>query len=199
MSDARESILAALRLAASRAAPVERGGHFRPPAGGDVVEAFVLKVPGTAASLERLPNAGAVPSAVDAYRLKLGLNGPVAIAPALAKLEWPAELPTAPIRQAELAVTVAQAGIAETGTLLLTSGPETPTTLNFLPDHALVVLNTTQIVADLDAALATLDPDAMPRAVNFVTGPSRTADVEQTIQLGAHGPRSLHILLLTSA
>jgi L-lactate utilization protein LutC len=95
-------------------------------------------------------------------------------------------------------LTVAFCAIAETGSLVLLAGPESPTTLNFLPDDFLCLLPESRIVPRMEDAWALLREErgAMPRATNIVTGPSRTADVEQTIQLGAHGPRRLHVLLL---
>ncbi|MEE9300922.1 MAG: lactate utilization protein, partial [Alphaproteobacteria bacterium] len=101
------------------------------------------------------------------------------------------------------------AGIAETGTCMLISGPQSPTTLNFLVDTHIIVLWTRQIVGSYEDALARLRETAvgrergarswMPRTVNLITGPSRSADIEQTIQMGAHGPRRLHILLIDGA
>ena len=96
------------------------------------------------------------------------------------------------------------AGIAETGTLMLTSGPESPTRNNFLPDTHIVVMRGIQVVASYEDGWTRLRqekrlPDggfAMPRTVNFITGPSRTGDIEQRIELGAHGPRRLHIVLI---
>ena len=84
---------------------------------------------------------------------------------------------------------------------MLLSGPDHPTTLNFLPDTHIVVLRASQVVGPYEDAWARLRAaaTAMPRTVNFVTGPSRTADIEQTIQLGAHGPRRLHIVLIDDA
>ncbi len=94
-------------------------------------------------------------------------------------------------------MTPAFTAVAETGTLMLRSGPDHPTTLNFLPDTHIVVLRAGQIVGPYEDAWAKLRAAGdMPRAVNFVSGPSRTADIEQTIQLGAHGPRRLHIVLI---
>lgn len=94
---------------------------------------------------------------------------------------------------------MAFAGIAETGTLLLTSGPDGPTALNFLPDVHIVLLRKSDLVGSYEDALTRLrrlyGPGNLPRTLNFITGPSRTADIEQTIVLGAHGPRRLHILL----
>ncbi len=93
---------------------------------------------------------------------------------------------------------VAFCAIAETGSLMLLAGPDSPTTLNFLPDDFLCALPENRIVPRMEDAWALLRSErgGMPRATNIVTGPSRTADVEQTIQLGAHGPRRLHVLLL---
>jgi L-lactate dehydrogenase complex protein LldG len=92
----------------------------------------------------------------------------------------------------------ALAGVAETGSLLLASGPHTPTALNFLVDDFLCVLPIDRLVPHLEDAwqLVRGELGVLPRALNLITGPSRTADVEQTIQLGAHGPRRLHLLLL---
>ncbi len=104
----------------------------------------------------------------------------------------------------EVGVTVAFSAIAETGTLMLLSGPETPTTLNLLPETHIVVLRESQIVGAYEEAWARLrlarggegGAVAMPRTVNFITGPSRSADIEQQLQMGAHGPRRLHIVLV---
>jgi L-lactate dehydrogenase complex protein LldG len=80
---------------------------------------------------------------------------------------------------------------------MLRSGPDAPTTLNFLPDTNIVLIAAGRIVGAYEEAWALLrSAGAMPRTVNFITGPSRSADIEQTLQLGAHGPRRLHILLV---
>jgi L-lactate dehydrogenase complex protein LldG len=97
------------------------------------------------------------------------------------------------------AVSFALAGIAETGTLALVSGADNPTTLNFLPDNAIVVLKREDVVADYESAFARFreffGKGGAPRTLNFVTGPSRSADIEQTLLMGAHGPRRLHIVI----
>ncbi len=97
------------------------------------------------------------------------------------------------------AVSMAFAGIAETGTLALVSGPANPTTLNFLPDSHIVVLRKQDVVADYESVFAMLreayGKGGAPRTLNFVTGPSRSADIEQTLLLGAHGPRRLHVVI----
>ena len=95
-------------------------------------------------------------------------------------------------------LTGAFASIAETGTLMLLSGPGSPTTLNFLPEAHIVALARGDIVGTYEDAWARMDAKGidMPRAVNLITGPSRTADIEQTMQFGAHGPRHLHVVLI---
>ncbi len=93
--------------------------------------------------------------------------------------------------------------VAESGTLVLTSGEDNPTTLNFLPETHIVVLQAKDIVGDYEAIWQKLrtayGEGAMPRNVNFITGPSRSADIGHALQLGAHGPRVLHIIVVTGA
>jgi L-lactate dehydrogenase complex protein LldG len=82
----------------------------------------------------------------------------------------------------------------------LISGPDNPTTLNFLPETHIVVLPKSAVTGSYedvwDRLRQHVGEGVMPRTVNLVTGPSRTGDIEQTIELGAHGPRRLHIILL---
>jgi len=89
------------------------------------------------------------------------------------------------------------AGIAETGTLMLPSAPQTPTTLNLLADTAIVLLRASRLVGAYEEAWDILRSEfgTMPRNIMLVTGPSRSADIEQTLELGAHGPRRLHVVL----
>jgi L-lactate dehydrogenase complex protein LldG len=104
----------------------------------------------------------------------------------------------------QVGITACFAGVAETGTLMLTSGPESPTRNNFLPDTHIVVMRGDQVVATYEEGWTRLreakrSADGgvdLPRTVNFITGPSRTGDIEQRLELGAHGPRRLHIVLV---
>jgi L-lactate dehydrogenase complex protein LldG len=160
-----------------------------------------------AATTERLASADDVPAAVARYLRSKNL--PQAIRrggdPRLSGLPFD--------REPQLAVAVgpsdghdlaglshAFAGVAETGTVVLTSGPDNPTTLNFLPEHHLVVVRASEIAGDYESVWARVrerfGPGVMPRAVNWITGPSRSGDIEQTILLGAHGPRALHLLVV---
>jgi L-lactate dehydrogenase complex protein LldG len=89
--------------------------------------------------------------------------------------------------------------VAETGTLILTSGPDNPTTLNFLPENHIVILFADDIAGNYEDVwdrLRRMNGSNLPRTVNMITGPSRTGDIEQTIELGAHGPRRLHIMIV---
>lgn len=98
------------------------------------------------------------------------------------------------------AVSRAFAGVAESGTLALVSGTANPTTLNFLPDNHVVVLKADDLAGDIETVFDRLreryGSTAMPRTLNFITGPSRSGDIEQTLVLGAHGPRRLHVVIV---
>ena len=97
-----------------------------------------------------------------------------------------------------MGLTTAFAGIAETGTLMLLSGPQTPTTIAFLPETSIVVLRAERVLRAYEDGLSLLREErgALPRSINLITGPSRSGDIEQTIQLGAHGPKRLLVLLV---
>ena len=85
----------------------------------------------------------------------------------------------------------------ETGTLVTLSGPQTPPTVSLLPETHIAVVRASRVVRAMEDAWALVrEAGGMPRAVNFISGPSRTADIEQTVTLGAHGPYRVHIVLV---
>ena len=98
------------------------------------------------------------------------------------------------------AMSRAQTAAAETGTLFLTSGADNPTTLNFLPGTHIVVIRADDILGSYEDAWNALrkiyGPRTLPRTVNLISGPSRTADINQTMVMGAHGPRRLHVIVV---
>ena len=97
-----------------------------------------------------------------------------------------------------VSVTPAFCAIAETGSVVLLSSPESPTSLNYLPDVHFVLVYASQLVPHIEDAWTKLrQQPAIPRTINLITGPSKTADVEQTLQIGAHGPRQLKVILIT--
>jgi L-lactate dehydrogenase complex protein LldG len=158
------------------------------------------------ASIDEVENAAAVPQAIAAYLRDHNLPATVRMGsdPRLAAMPWhetSLEIAQGRSDGHDLnAVSHAFAAVAETGTLVMTSGADNPTTLNFLPDNHIVVLSAADIGGDLESAWPklrnSLGKGVMPRALNMITGPSRSADIEQTLFLGAHGPRSLHIVLV---
>ena len=97
-------------------------------------------------------------------------------------------------------VSHARGAVAESGTLVLASGPDNPVTINFLPEHHIVAVREQDVGGSLEEAFAgiasTYGKGEMPRTVNFVTGPSRSGDIEQKIIMGAHGPRALHVVII---
>ncbi|TCT06789.1 LutC/YkgG family protein [Aquabacter spiritensis] len=170
----------------------------------DLFKRMVLAAAGT---LDHLQDAAVVPEAVAAYLRARNL--PPALLrgadPRLADLPWHLQ-PTLDVwigasdgRQL-VGLSHAFAGIAESGTVVMLSGPDNPSTLNLLPDYHLVVVQAADVAGDYetvwDRVRAAYGPGEMPRTVNWITGPSRSADIEQTLLLGAHGPRSLHVLLV---
>jgi L-lactate dehydrogenase complex protein LldG len=168
---------------------------------------FVRMVEAAAGTAEWTPDPAGIPAAVAAFLR--GLNLPLGIRhgddPLLASVRWESagtlEVRRGPSDGRDLAaVSHAFAGVAETGTLVLTSGADNPTTLNFLPDVHIVIVAASDVVADFETVTARLrerfGAGSMPRAVNLITGPSRSADIEQTLILGAHGPRKLHVILV---
>ena len=159
------------------------------------------------ASVARVQNAAEVPGAIADYLADNNLPSDIVMAPdeALDRYPW-TERPLINIRRGraedadQVSVTAAEAAFAETGTLMLTSDETRPSTLNFLPENHIVVLRAGQIAGAYEEGWRHLRETGgdgfMPRTVNMVTGPSRTGDIEQTIQLGAHGPRRLHIVIV---
>lgn len=161
------------------------------------------------ASLAEVESAADVPGEIARYLREGNLPAFVRMGDdaRLAAMPWSAtalEIAHGPSDGHDLnAVSAAFAAIAESGTLALASGPDNPTTLNFLPDNHLVVVAASDIVADYESVWARLraryGKGAMPRTLNLITGPSRSADIEQTLLLGAHGPRRLHIVVVKQA
>lgn len=125
--------------------------------------------------------------------------------PLLAKLPWhrggTLEVTEGPaVDEDRASISHAFAGIAESGTIVQISGPENPTTLNFLPEAHIVLLESTALFASYEEAWSKLrnlmGEGNMPRTVNMISGPSRTADIEQTIVRPAHGPKNMHVIIV---
>ena len=219
--DGRTRVLGAIRQSlgrgplcgAARAELAERtrGRHLaepgRPADPQAVLRRFVEMAEKVSCTVRRLDSAAEVPQAVVDYLRSHNLPQQAVLAPDgwLQGLDWASqpllERRAGRAEDADLVgVTPAFAAVAETGTLVTHSSAGHPTTLNFLPDHHLVALKASQVVESYEDAWALLRAanaaEGMPRTVNMITGPSRTGDIELTIHLGAHGPRSLHVMLI---
>jgi L-lactate dehydrogenase complex protein LldG len=168
---------------------------------------FAEMASAVSATIEEVPGFAEIPGAVQNYlrshnlphRLRHGAD------PLFDSLPWSQGASALERREGradmadETSLSRAFAGVAETGTLILTSGPDNPTTLNFLPENHIVLLFAGDIVGsyeDVWDRLRLINGSDLPRTVNMITGPSRTGDIEQTIVLGAHGPRRLHIIIV---
>lgn len=177
----------------------------------ETVDMFVEQAEKAACTVRRVASADDVPAAVTDYLREHNLPQEVLLAPSsdLKSMPWKNEKMLqwregAPGNDDLVSVTPAFAGVAETGTLVLASGAEHPATLNFMPDHHIVALPASQVHRVYEEAFAAWRKSnkkrgrkfEMPRNMNLITGPSRTGDIALKIELGAHGPRSLHILLI---
>jgi L-lactate dehydrogenase complex protein LldG len=171
---------------------------------------FAEMVEAAAGSVAVLPHAADVPAAVSAFLRSQNLPMKVRRGndPRLAALPWSEqgtlEVSIGASDGHQLAsVSHAFGGVAETGTLVLASGPDNPTTLNFLPDTHIVVVAAADIAGDYETVWQRVREKfgiaALPRAINMITGPSRSADIGQILILGAHGPRRLHVLVVGEA
>jgi len=196
---------------AAVAARIEQHPRGVIPARGQLAPAermklFVQMVEAANGSAERLAHAADVPAAVAALLRRHNL--PMQIRRGedarLAALPWAEqrtlEVSTGASDGRQLAaVSHAFGGVAETGTLIMTSGADNPTTLNFLPDTHIVVIDATDIAGDYESVWQRVRETfgaALPRTINMITGPSRSADIAQILILGAHGPRRLHVIIV---
>ena len=219
---AREAILARIRAKlpkapeeARRAAVEQRiSAHPRnliPARGvGDLdhrMRIFTEMMEAVGGTVEVVDDVNDVPEAVAAYLRNTNLPAHVRRGsdPVLARLPWhrggALEVVEGRAHESDRAsVTRAFAGVVESGTIIQLSGPENPTTLNFLPEAHIVVLEAPALFASYEEAWTTLrgvyGEGAMPRTVNMISGPSRTADIEQTIVRPAHGPKNMHVIIV---
>jgi L-lactate dehydrogenase complex protein LldG len=181
-------------------------GQKPPP---ERLELFKQMVETAKATIAVLESKNDVPAAVAAYLRSKNLPQSIRCGEdeRLALIPWAGErhleVTQGPSDGAQLAsISHSFAAVAESGTLVMLSGADNPTTLNFLPDHHLVVVDEKDIAGDYetvwDKVRERFGSTSMPRVVNWITGPSRSGDIEQTHLLGAHGPRSLHVLVVRS-
>ena len=212
---ARANIIARIRTAQGRAVTVrteERAAVEqyiaahpqgpRPQVDADIEARFRDRALNLATTIDDLPSVADIPAAVARYLRGLNLVSTAVCWPEFAALDWAAQGMKVEARAARgddlVGITGAFCAIAETGTLMMCSGSDTPPAASLLPETHIAVVPRSRIVTGMEDGWALLrrERGAMPRAVNFISGPSRTADIEQTVTLGAHGPYRVHLLLI---
>jgi L-lactate dehydrogenase complex protein LldG len=182
----------------------------RPALAGDLKQQFRRMAERMSSTVDEVATLADAPAAAVRYLASQGLTARAVVWPQLAGLDWARaglEVEARPPRRDEsqgadlVGITGCFCALAETGTLVLTSGADTPASTHLLPETHIAVVAGSRIVAGMEDAFALLRAERggvagmMPRAINMVSGPSRTGDIEQTIVLGAHGPYRVHIVI----
>ncbi len=99
----------------------------------------------------------------------------------------------------EVGITHCEYLIARLGSIMISSRQISGRRMNVFPEHHIVIANTSQIVPDIKDALLGMKErygKDLPSLVSVITGPSRTADIEKTLVMGAHGPKELYLFLI---
>lgn len=225
MSEARTAILARVRQGVAGGDTAERrqqaiasaaarhlgpqpvlGGEFLADSLADspahLLPRFRAKAESLASTTEMVATAAQAPAAIARYLAANGLGVEAVIAPKLASLDWSGAGLRVAARAAvdadTVGVTDCFCAIAETGTIMLLSSPQSPASVSLLPETHIALVPISRLVATMEEAFALQRAEfgALPRAVNLISGPSRTGDIEQTIVLGAHGPCRVHLILI---
>ncbi len=233
MTSAREAMLARIRaglgqsrawLEAQAAAAPHTPPPFVHPPQADLAEQFAAELARVAGHAHRCADeqgaldtiAGIIGSRAGAGviawdRQQIGLPGLDALLERLGTWALDARVSDAPraerlqaLEPAQICISGADAGIAESGTLLLVSAPGRPRMASLLAPVAIVVLRRGQLVRGLGEALAAVrarygdEPLTDHSSIILITGPSRTGDIEMTLTLGVHGPGEIHVVLIDS-
>jgi len=200
LADARAKANVEAYVAAHRHGP-------RPQMPADLRARFIERARDMSSTVESIAAMSDVPSAVARYLDTLApdiSDQPRAGVcwPEFASLDWStAGLsidPRPTLGNDRLGITGCFCAIAETGTIVITSAAGTPTATALLPDTHVAIVRSGRIVSGMEEAFALVraEQGAMPRALNLISGPSRTDDIEQTFVLGAHGPFRVHLLVV---
>lgn len=198
--DARAAILENIRRGRTQT-PAPTAYVFPNPA-GDLPAHFIAKARGAIADVREIANEADAPQAVVAILAEHNVARTIHIPPVSDMLALPwgrakgLAVSNAAPSGVDTAFACADYGIAETGTLAFLSGARSLSSWHYRPGREIVLLRRSVILPRLEDLFAALRAGAgIPATLNLVTGPSRTADIEQTIELGAHGPCALHILI----
>lgn len=210
MNNARREVLENIARNKARHRRAELPAHTVPRRAllprPQMIELFETMARKSAATVERLGSLSELPMAAQRYLHSLGVPQQTVYlnSTELAHLNWRAapELKVSASPQAynsTLGIAQAFCGIAETGSLALKSETSVSTAAWFLPDILIVALAAGRIYPCQEDCWSRLQEKSFARTVTFMTGPSRTGDIEQKIVIGAHGPRHVHIALYDKA
>ena len=173
--------------------------------GDACIKHFIKQAEAQYASTAELPSFADLPKHLEEWLRASNLPRGLVVAPALSHLGWDGDIKIgAPSLEDMVGVSLGVAASAETGSVMMLANEATPTSLNFVPDVEVICISKEDIEAGLEGCWEKLrqwkqKKKSMPRAVNFITGPSRTADIEATMVLGAHGPRRLYVVIINEA
>ncbi|WP_420475827.1 LutC/YkgG family protein [Noviherbaspirillum sp. ST9] len=217
-SAARQAIFNRIRKAQNRPAEptqAERGAvkdyiaqHAqgpRPAVGDDLVTHFRDQAVRMSDTVAAVADMAAVPAAVARYLDEIGVARNAIAWKTLGEMHWNEAGVQVEFRRPRnedmVGITGVFCAVAETGSLMLMSSPETWSSASLLPETHIAIVPASRIVAHMEDAFALARAEGvdMPRAINFISGPSRTGDIEQTIVLGAHGPYRVHVILVRGA
>ncbi|MBK7136584.1 MAG: lactate utilization protein C [Rhodocyclales bacterium] len=215
MKDSREDILGRIRRRLGRTAENAAAGRAdidavlarhaqgpRPAVEGDLVARLRSRSEALASTVEIVERIEDAPAAVARYLSAHGLPLVAVAWPELAGLDWTGAGLRVEARAARgddlVGITGVFCAVAETGTLAVLSGADTPASASLLPETHVAIVPAARIVPGMEEAfnLIRAECGGLPRAVNFISGPSRTGDIEQTLVLGAHGPYRVHIVIV---
>ncbi|MBW9106552.1 LutC/YkgG family protein [Paraburkholderia phenoliruptrix] len=217
-STARRNILARIRAAQGRepepaASEREAAADYlarhpqgpRPDMPPDLTARFIEEAQKMATTVDTVESLAEVPAAARRYLVQHGLPLQAIAWQTLQDLRWVDAGLTVEFRKPRDGDVVGLTGCfcatAETGSLVLLSGPQTYASAGLLPETHIAIVPASRIVSGHEEAFALIRSERgeLPRAVNFVSGPSRTGDIEQTIVLGAHGPYRVHVIVVLGA
>ncbi|RKP52027.1 LutC/YkgG family protein [Trinickia fusca] len=220
-SAARRNILARIRAASGRPAEPEAAEReavadylARHPAGprppmpsepAALVARFIDAAGRMASTVEEVATLADAPAAAARYLAANGLAARAVVWSELEALPWAQAGLAVDARKPQgtdlVGITGCFCATAETGSLVLLSGPQSEVSAGLLPETHIAIVRASRIVSGHEEAYALMRAERgeLPRAVNFISGPSRTGDIEQTIVLGAHGPYRVHVIVVTSA
>jgi L-lactate dehydrogenase complex protein LldG len=210
----RQTILGNIRAALGRGALSEAesatlrarlSDHPRGPMPAmhwEPVPRFRERALGLSSTVDEIGALSELPAAVARYLRENSLPLAGSCWPQFAGLDWAGQglamQPRAADGDDKVGLTGVFCAVAETGTLMLLSGAQSDARNSLLPDTHIAVVPTSRIIRSLEEGWALLrrEHGELPRQVAFVSGPSRTADIELTLVLGIHGPYRVHIVLL---